>query len=373
MGESSVTCDLALGAPRLAGGSSALAARLLLILLLGLPPSLYAQDAFRPGLNAYLNGDYQTALESWRPMAEGGHATAQYCLGNMYYWGKGVPKDRRQAAQWLRRAAEQGHPAAQLDLGNAYRWGEGVEQDLSEAARWWRTAAEKGYPAAQFNLGTLYYFGRGVPRDETVALEWYRKAATNGYGPASKFLNTQGRQVPPAQDPAPVKTIHAVAAVQVAPHEPVPRRARNTGQGKSSPKHSSVQGQPATGEGLLSETWLLARNPKHYTVQLIAVHSRERIERYLSKHTFSGNLAHFVSQKDGQPLHALVYGDFSGLALAKQAIGQLPEEIRQAGTWIRPFSGVQTAIIDARAPGDPPDRNGRQVVLSQARDQARGH
>jgi len=373
MGESSVTCDAAtaISAPRVTGRFPAFRVRLLLIVLLGLPLSLYAEDLFKLGLKAYLDADYHTALESWRPMADEGHATAQYCLGNMYYWGRGVPKDRRQAIQWYRRAAEQGHAVAQLDLGNAYRWGEGVKQDLSLAARWWRTAADQNYPAAQFNLGTLYYFGRGVPRDETVALEWYRKAATNGYSAANKLLKTQRLEVPPDLDPAPTNTAQPVVAVQVAPHEPVPVRARNLGQAKSSPTHATVQAQTALDKALLSETWLMARDPGHYTIQLVAVHSRQGIERYVSRHKLSGNMAYFVSQKNGRPLYALVYGDFSALAPAKQAIGQLPETIRQTGTWIRPFSGVQNAISEAQGIGGPVPRNGSQVALSRATGQAR--
>jgi len=39
---------------------------------------------FQKGFQAYLKGDYQTALREWRPLAEQGHARAQYHLGLMY-------------------------------------------------------------------------------------------------------------------------------------------------------------------------------------------------------------------------------------------------------------------------------------------------
>jgi TPR repeat protein len=41
-------------------------------------------------LNAYENGDYATALDELKPLAELGEADAQYYLSGMYHNGKGV-------------------------------------------------------------------------------------------------------------------------------------------------------------------------------------------------------------------------------------------------------------------------------------------
>ena len=43
-----------------------------------------------------------------RGAAEKGDAQAQYNIGLMYYQGKGVAQDHKQAAAWWRRAADQG-------------------------------------------------------------------------------------------------------------------------------------------------------------------------------------------------------------------------------------------------------------------------
>jgi TPR repeat protein len=349
---------------------STLGVRLVLVMLLGLPLTLLADDDFQLGLKAYLDADYETALAFWRPIAQGGHATAQYCLGNMYYSGKGVKKDRALATTWFRKAALQGHPVAQLNLGNAYRWGEGVQQDLSEAARWWRKAADQGQPQAQFNLGTLYYFGRGVDRDQAGAAKWYRKSAANGYAPAVQFLHklqTTGTLSPasaPAKDAA-----ERLAALQ-APHEAAPTPATSSepvAAPAAAQRNERIRTAPArqpepalkpaspaaatTGaapRGMLAEPWLLARAPGHYTIQLIAVRDRGGLERYAKRHGLSGSLAAFVSHKNGQPLYTLVYGDFDSVAASKDALGRLPEAVVRAGTWIRPFSGVQLAINGAR-------------------------
>jgi hypothetical protein len=353
---------------------STLAAGLALVVLLALPLTLLADDDFQLGLKAYLDADYETALAFWRPIAQDGHATAQYCLGNMYYSGKGVQKDRVQAATWFRKAASQGHPVAQLNLGNAYRWGEGVHQDFSQAASWWRKSADQGQAQAQFNLGTLYYFGRGVNRDRTTAVKWYRKSAANGYAPAGQFLHklkTTGELSPAA---APAKaTPQRVAALQ-APPEPKPEPATRTEPAAApaaAPRSERVRRPPARQaeparkpapaspvaraatpgpppRGMMAEPWLLARDPGHYTIQLIAVRDRGGLHRYAKRHGLSDGLAAFVSHKNGRPLYTLVYGDFQSVAASKDAVGRLPEAVVRAGTWIRPFSGVQLAINDAR-------------------------
>ncbi len=55
--------------------------------------------------DAYASGDYATALRLWRPLAEQGHADAQYSLGVMYSQGRGVPQDYVQAHMWFNLAA----------------------------------------------------------------------------------------------------------------------------------------------------------------------------------------------------------------------------------------------------------------------------
>ena len=66
---------------------------------------------YEEGERAYLSGDYAMAFRELQPLAQQGHAGAQFYLGLMYSYGRGVPQDYRQAVQWSRRAAEQdGHP-----------------------------------------------------------------------------------------------------------------------------------------------------------------------------------------------------------------------------------------------------------------------
>ncbi len=76
-----------------------------------------AWAGFDEGQAAYQRGDYETAFGAWKPLAEQGHASAQFNLGVMLDVGKGVPQDRAEAVKWLRLAAGQGHGPAQAKLG----------------------------------------------------------------------------------------------------------------------------------------------------------------------------------------------------------------------------------------------------------------
>jgi TPR repeat protein len=92
-------------------------------------------------MDAYGRGDYATALREWQPLAERGHADAQYNLGMLYNFRKGVPQDFATARQWYEKAAAQGHAGAQNNLGGLYEFGHGVTRDDVLAYMWYHIAA----------------------------------------------------------------------------------------------------------------------------------------------------------------------------------------------------------------------------------------
>ena len=111
-----------------------------LVVILSLPPvvlpggkSLIPDIDFKQGLTAFEQGDYATAARIWRPVAERGNARAQYYLGAMYAYGKGVPLDHQKALAWYSRAAEQGDVASQYNLAQMYRTGRGAPRDYVAA------------------------------------------------------------------------------------------------------------------------------------------------------------------------------------------------------------------------------------------------
>jgi TPR repeat protein len=110
----------------------------LLILLAG-----PARADFHDGLQAYDAGDYETALEEWRPAAVAGDADAQMALASMYRQGIGVRQNWQRAVNYYRAAALQGHVSGQLNLGDLFATGQGVPRDLVRAYAWLSLAAEQ--------------------------------------------------------------------------------------------------------------------------------------------------------------------------------------------------------------------------------------
>ena len=167
--------------------------------MLALSPLLMpaAGQSFEEGVSAYHQGDYATALENFRPLAEQGDPWAQVLLGVMYEDGEGVPQDYAEAARWYRLAAEWGHPMAQFNLGVMYDNGQGVLQDYAEAVTWYHRAAEQGNERAQTNLGVMYGLGQGVLQDYATAYMWGNIAAANGARPDLRDLMAE--QLSPEQ------------------------------------------------------------------------------------------------------------------------------------------------------------------------------
>jgi hypothetical protein len=56
-----------------------------------------ANAGFEEGLVAYDHGDYETAFQEFKPLAEQGNAKVQYNLGLMYDFGLSVPQDNAEA------------------------------------------------------------------------------------------------------------------------------------------------------------------------------------------------------------------------------------------------------------------------------------
>lgn len=103
------------------------------------------------------------AFELYLLAAAKGAAFGMYSVGNCYYWGSGVTKNREMAAKWYRKAADHG----------CYKACEKLSWDVSkgEKKNFWRKAADKGISGAYLELAYQYKYDNNY----TLALSWYRK------------------------------------------------------------------------------------------------------------------------------------------------------------------------------------------------------
>ena len=133
-----------------------------------------------------LGRDEARAFGLCREGAEAGDPDAQTDVGNFYLVGQHVPKDVIAARGWDEKAvASSRQPNAALVLGQIYWNGDGVTKDREKAAAYWRVAYEGGRSDAAKFLGdeALLRAGRGEgiwdPAGLEEAADWYDKASAS--------------------------------------------------------------------------------------------------------------------------------------------------------------------------------------------------
>ena len=122
----------------------------LLLLLLASPAGWgqsYSQGSrldFDNGVAAAQAGNYAVAYCIWKPLADLGHAEAQYRLGWLYAKGLGLAVDEATAIYWWKQAAGLSHADSLFRLGWAYEHAEGTEKDVAQAMNYYLQAAHHG-------------------------------------------------------------------------------------------------------------------------------------------------------------------------------------------------------------------------------------
>ena len=127
--------------------------------------------------------DKKEYIERIKKRIDAGDAEAMYNLGCCYNEGAyGLPRDQTKAFELWQRAGELGDAKAYNNIGNAYWNGEGVERE--KANHCYELAAMGGYVPARHNIGN----------SEAHAGNWYRAikhwliAAGAGYNDSVKMI-----------------------------------------------------------------------------------------------------------------------------------------------------------------------------------------
>ena len=121
------------------------------------------------GVSERVHAAFDSMVERFRVRS----LIAMFCLLATPIWAQDhnsdlevtQPADSAGAPSEWRRMAEQGQAAAQYNLGIMYEYGRGVRQNDVEAARWYRKASVQGVSVAQYKLGIMYDNGWGVPHE----------------------------------------------------------------------------------------------------------------------------------------------------------------------------------------------------------------
>lgn len=104
----------------------------------------YKWDALEKGTDtawtAYMNGEFPRSVPVFAKLAALGHPVAEWLMGNVYFFGQGVPLDYRTALMWFEKAADQGCFAAYAPTAQMYERGDGTAVDLGKAYMWYNIA-----------------------------------------------------------------------------------------------------------------------------------------------------------------------------------------------------------------------------------------
>ena len=135
----------------------------------------------------------QKRIAYFKKSYEAGYAVAGYDVAASL--PNGPPEQdeiRKNEKDKILELANEGDACAQYNLGLMYEYGRGVEfyEEAEEAVEWYQKAAEQGLADAQCDLGLMYEYGRGVEQSDEKAREWYQKAADQGFEDAMVALNS---------------------------------------------------------------------------------------------------------------------------------------------------------------------------------------
>jgi len=122
------------------------------------------------GTNGFIQS-YTKALELFNRAAELGQATAHSCIGNFYYFGRGVEVDKKKAVYYYELAAMGGCEGARYNLGVTER----DAGNFDRAIKHWMIAVRSGNSESLEGIKQLYSNAYATKEDYTTALKAYQE------------------------------------------------------------------------------------------------------------------------------------------------------------------------------------------------------
>lgn len=119
---------------------------------------LRVADYYRVGIaGAGIKPNYNVAAKSYLKIASTyGHPGAQYSLGLMNIKGQGLKKNPQQGLKWLIAAARKRHALSEAYLGDLYWDGKLVHKDRTRALMWYILAQQSTSPAESPSIFDRY-------------------------------------------------------------------------------------------------------------------------------------------------------------------------------------------------------------------------
>ena len=135
-------------------------------------------EFYRFGIGTKKNPE--RAIECYKEYSESGQGImGAVNIGEMFFYGEGVPVDFDEATKWLQLACDGSFAQPYVLIGRMYEMGVYGEKNISQAISWYKKAEQIGSPFAEFFLGCCYANDEILP-DPAKAVEYYGKASDAG-------------------------------------------------------------------------------------------------------------------------------------------------------------------------------------------------
>jgi WD40 repeat protein len=136
---------------------------------------------FQLGRAFETSGQYTKAVRAYKDAAESEYPMALNNLAALYLEGTGVERNPTESARLLFKAEASGISVARFTLGNLFWEGNGVPRDRARAVALWEKGADANEPHSHEELGWVLEVGRdGNPANPPLAFRHYA-IATNEY------------------------------------------------------------------------------------------------------------------------------------------------------------------------------------------------
>lgn len=295
----------------------------LLILLQGCattPSVSPSEEARIQAKIAYLLSDYQRTLLIALPRAEAGEPWAEYTVGYLYYYGRGVAQNKDTGKRWIARAAAKGYEPARLAMQRlsappAKTDTEGVGTSTGKPA----AGAEQTPPATP------------ATKEPATAPP---APATPPAKPPAPLMPTP---VPNATPTAPAPNEQQPAAPSAPPADSMPPQtsvAPPVNQANVRPPISSPN------KDIKGSAWITDQDPRHFTLQLISSNDEAAVAHFIHVEGIEHQAAYYATVQNGTKWYSVVYGSFPNRTAAHHALSRLPHSLRRHAPRIRRFQTI---------------------------------
>ena len=196
----------------------------------------YNKRDFMRGIEAFNEGDYDTALDVWTTLAYPGilnwrdaDVDSLFELGKMYLYGIGTEVDIKKGFKLILKSAKEDNSNAQFLIGLIYSEGKLQPQDDKKALKWIKEAAEQGNEDAiswlvpkfdlkqnaipNLNYGKYYALVIGNDNYQGQGLKPLKNAINDANAVAELLRSDYGFEVETLTDASREKTIKALSRI----------------------------------------------------------------------------------------------------------------------------------------------------------------